>query len=357
MEEKRLLRITGKVQETPETFTFTLEPADGRPYDYRPGQYLSLIFDKNGREARRAYSFSTCPGVDVLPAITVKRVVNGEYSNHLIKHAVPGDTLRTTSANGRFLLPERGVDTIVYVAAGSGITPVMGHLKCLLAAKKTDKKAKASKILLLYASRDSRSTIFKAQIDRWIADFPGRFECIYFFSREKDAAHALFRHLNNGLFEQMLLRYFGGGITTRHKKNTLFYLCAPTALMRMAAMTLRVLDFPDGSIIKETFVPDKNLPSRVVNPLVTHTIVAMGNDERIEFQTFGGETILGAALRQGIALPYSCKSGICLSCLAKCVQGEVDVAFSDQTRREGPGAMINTCIGYAVSERVEIVYQ
>lgn len=357
MEEKRLLRITGRVQETPEAYTFTLEPADGRPYDYRPGQYLSLIFDRNGREERRAYSFSTCPGVDDLPAITVKRVVNGEYSNRLIKRAEPGDTLPATPANGRFLLPERPVDTLVYLAAGSGITPVMGHLKCLLAAKKTGTKAKAPKILLLYASRDSRSTIFKAQIDRWIAEFPGRFECTYFFSREKDVAHALFRHLNNGLFEQQLLRYFGAAVTARHKKSTLFYLCAPTALMRMATMTLRVLDFPDDSIIKETFVPDKNLPSRVINQNVTHTIVATGNNERIEFQTFEGETILGAALRLGIALPYSCKSGICLSCLAKCVQGEVDVVFSDQTRREGPGAMINTCIGYAVSERVEMDYQ
>ncbi len=354
MELRRRLRILSKTLETGDSATFVLEPADGSPLHYQPGQYLTLLFQSNGQEKRRAYSFSTCPGIDALPAITVKRVVNGEFSNYLLRHVQPGDLLDTIEPNGLFLLPEKRVDTIFFIAAGSGITPVFSQLKMLLKAQ--DQAHRNTKIVLYYANRDSRNTIFKTQIDRWIAEYPGRFKCIYFFSREKNANHALFRHLNNELLEQLLLAHFQGKITTRQRRNTWFYLCAPRALMRMARMTLRTLDFPDEHIRQETFLPETRLPERIMDTSKTHTIYAQGKNEQIEFQTFEGETILNAALRQGIALPYTCKSGVCFTCLAKCTAGEVEVAFVDSTLREGPGSMVNTCIGYAVSERVELEF-
>lgn len=358
MEQKRRLCIIAKTWETADTATFTLEPADDLPFHYKPGQYLSLVFQTNKGEKRRAYSFSSCPDVDVLPAITVKRVPNGEFSNWLLRHAKPGDLLTATEANGRFLLPEKQPDTIFYLVAGSGITPVMSHLKELLRSDRVTQGHPVTKprIILYYANRDSQHTIFKKQIDQWMTEFPDRFECLYFFSREKNAAHALFRHLNNALLEQLLLQHFDGKITACIRRNTLFYLCAPKALMRMAEMTLRVLDFPEKNILKETFVPEANLPVREIDFSKTHDIVAICKNERIEFQTFEGETILNAALRQGIALPYTCKSGVCFTCLAKCVKGEVDVAFVDSTRREKAGDMVNTCIGYAVTQRVELQY-
>lgn len=356
MEEKRRLRIINKVWETDDTATFTLEREDGGSIDYQPGQYISLIFEKKNGEERRAYSFSSCPGADQLPAITVKRVVNGEFSNYLLRHAAPGETLTAAGPHGRFLLPEKMPATVFYIAAGSGITPVMSHLKKLLLSN-GGKPDFSPKIVLYYASRDSRHTIFKAQIDRWIAAFPERFECLYFFSRDSEADHAFYGHLNNGLLEKLIEKHFGGRISRKDKSDTLFYLCAPKAMMRMAEMTLRTLDFPAKNILKETFVAETNLPVRKTDFSRTHTIVAHGKSERIEFQAFEGETILNAALRQGIALPYSCKSGVCFSCLARCVRGEVEMAFSDATSRKGPGQMVNTCIGYAATERVELLYE
>lgn len=356
MEEKRRLRIINKVWETDDTATFTLEQEDGAPVVYRPGQYISLIFEEKNGEQRRAYSFSSCPGVDQFPAITVKRVVNGEFSNYLLMHAAPGQTLAAVGPHGRFLLPEKMPGAIFYIVAGGGITPVISHLKKLLLSN-AGKPDFLPKIVLYYANRDSRHTIFKTQIDRWIAAFPERFECLYFFSREKQADHALFRHLNNGLLEELLKEHFSGKSGKKERENALFYLCAPKAMMRMAEMTLRALDFPAKNILKETFVAETNLPVRKTDFSKTHTIVAHGKSERIEFQAFEGETILNAALRQGIALPYSCKSGVCFSCLAKCIGGEVEMAFSDAINRKGPGNMINTCIGYAVTERVELLYE
>ena len=354
MEQRRRLRVVSRIRETYDTYTFVLEPADDLgALNYQPGQYLTLLFQSNSREKRRAYSFSTCPDVDTLPAITVKRVVNGEFSNYLLQHVQAGDFLDAIEPNGLFLLPETPMDTLFFIAAGSGITPVFSQLKMLLYRNHPP----AKKIVLYYASRNGADTIFKEKIDAWMAEFPERFECIYFFSREKHAAHSMFRHLNNELLEELLKTFFQGTIRPAQRRNTWFYLCAPVPLMRMARMTLRTLDFSDEHIRQETFQPETRPATRIRDTSITHDIVVQGKNERIEFQTFEGETILDAALRQGIALPYTCKSGVCFTCLARCTGGEVDVAFTEATKREGPGAMVNTCIGYAVSGQVELSYE
>lgn len=351
MDTRRRLRIVEKRWETPDTASFTLEVADDAgPLSYRPGQFLSLIFEVNGREKRRAYSFSSNSAAGEKPVITVKRVVNGEFSNHLLDHFEPGDWLETAGVAGQFTLPDPLPGHLVYVAAGSGITPVFSHLKSLL------KGPKGPKILLVYANRDSENTIFKSQIDRWLSDFPGRFTCRYFFSREKHAAHAVFGHLNNANLEDLLRDYFRPQFSARERRRTAVFLCAPLAIMRMARMTLRLLDFPDERIYQEVFQAPANLSLRALHREIKHRILVTRSGEHLEFQTFEGETILNAALRQGIELPYTCKAGVCLTCLAKCVRGNVEVVFTEIIRREGPGSMVNTCIGYASSEEVELSF-
>lgn len=353
MEQKRHWRISSKNRETPDSVTLSLEPADGLPVAYSPGQYLPLIRTINGREERRAYSFSSCPGLDQLPAITIKRVPNGQFSNWLVQESQPGDLLLSAAPAGQFVLPAQPPRHLIYLAAGSGITPIFSHLKQLLELGHFPKTS----IALFYANRDSANTIFKKQIDHWARTVPGRFSCTYFLSREKAVENALFRHLGNALFEREILRVLGGKLPPNMLKNTQIYLCAPAALMRMAQMTLGVLDFPKENIHQETFVPERQQPLRAIDPSQTHHIVVTDQKgTRLEFDIYAGETILNGALRQGIDLPYTCKAGVCLSCLARCVQGIVDVQFVEQVRREGPGVLINTCIGYPVSPTVELAF-
>lgn len=349
MEHLRHLRVLGKYWETPDAATFTLAPEDGQAYPYQPGQYLSVVREINGVEKRRAYSFSSCPGVDKFPAITVKRIPNGEFSNWLLEKVQPGDVLRTGAPAGRFLLPEKPPRHLAYLAGGSGITPVVSHLKALFAS------SAGLPVTLLYANRDREHTIFKDQITRWTAEYAHRFQCIWLFSRDKAAPDALHGHLNNALFESQITQMFGGKISRADRLGTHFFLCAPNALMRMARMTLRVLDVPETHIHQETFLPDTRLPKRPLDTSKTHRIIV--NDRtggRVEFDIYAGETILNGALRQQIALPYTCKSGVCLSCLAQCRRGEVELDFVENTRREGPGGIVNTCIGYAVTAEVEL---
>lgn len=351
MEKKWRWRVAEKRQETPQAVTLQLELLEGGPIAYQPGQYLPVVRTFHLREERRAYSFSSCPGVDALPAITVKRIPNGLFSTWLVQQVREGDVLESAEPAGRFLLPEQKPGRLLYVAAGSGITPVLSHLKAIF-----QKKDWATvPVRLLYANRDSEHTIFKKQIDAWIARWPERFWVTYFFSGEKGGAHAEHAHLNNGLFEKHLLAFIGGQTRSSSRRELHTFLCAPMPLMRMARMTLRALGFPEERIHQETFTPDVRLRSREIDLSRRHRIVVTLRDgQRKEFETFEGETILQGALRQGVSLPYTCKSGVCLSCLARCVRGEVDVNFVEQTKREGPGAWVNTCIGYAVSEVVEL---
>lgn len=354
MEQIRRIRILEKRWETNDAATFTLTPDDGCDLDYLPGQYLSLIRTIHGVEKRRAYSFSSCPGVDPHPAFTVKRIPNGEFSNWLLRDVQPGDVLQTGAPAGRFLLPDAAPKRLFFLAAGSGITPVFSHLKALLAASRFPDVP----VVLFYANRSSVQTIFKPALDRWIVEYPGRFSCTYFFSQEKNAPHALFRHLNNALFEEQLLHIFGGPISRADRAGAHFFLCAPQALVRMARMTLRTLDFPEEQLHQEVFIPAVPPPVAVVDPTKTYQVMATGSDgQRVVFQIFGGETILNGALRQGIALPYTCKSGVCFTCLARCIRGRIELRFGDQNRTEGPGALVNTCIGYPLTGAVEIVYE
>lgn len=354
MEQKRHWRIISKKQETPDTVTLHLEPADDLPVSYRPGQYLPIIRTLNGREERRAYSFSSCPELDNSPTITVKRVPNGRFSNWLVQESQAGDLLRSAAPAGQFVLPEKAPGHLVYLSAGSGITPVFSHLKKLLELNHFPK----TPVALFYANRDSANTIFKKQIDQWVRKFPARFSCTYFLSREKTVEHALYHHLGNALFEKVLLQTFAGRLTRNILSNTQIYLCAPVALMRMAQMTLGMLNFSKENIHQETFIPERQQPLRTIDPSQTHHIVVTSPaGARTEFDIFAGETILNGALRQGIDLPYTCKTGVCLSCLARCVRGVLEIQFVEQTRREGPGALVNTCIGYAVSPEVELVYE
>ncbi|MCC6412579.1 MAG: ferredoxin--NADP reductase [Saprospiraceae bacterium] len=347
MEHVRQFTVVGKKLETTDSVTLTLQPVDGLPFTYQPGQYLSFVFQSATGDQRRAYSFSTCVGVDALPQVTVKRVVNGAYSTQLVRETEVGDTVFAAGPSGLFTLPKPLPSTIIYLCAGSGITPVMSHLKYLLEVETNAKPH----IVLFYANRTAAQTIFKKQLDTLAAAHPDRFTLIYIFSRESGEKQALHGHMNNALFEQLLKKHVGA---SRIRRGAMAYLCAPTALIRMGAMTLRLLDMPDENIRREVFVPDNRLTLRTVDKSKTHTIRLSGNPEPISFETYEGETILNAALRQGIALPYTCKSGVCFTCLAKCIKGEVDVAFFDAVKREGPGQMVNTCIGYAVSKEVEI---
>ncbi len=350
MDAYRRLRVVEKYQETEDVFTFVLEPADGLPYPYESGQFATLIFTVNGKERRRAYSFSTAPGQDPFPAITVKRIPNGEFSNYLIHHIQPGDELNALDATGQFTLQHlRPADQqLFFIAAGSGITPIYSLIKTLLY------QDHAPLLTLFYANRSAADTIFKTSIDTLLAHFPDRFQCVYIFSKEQHPTPPhLQSHLNNGLLEALTGQY-----ALFPKEALSFYLCAPEALLRMSEITLRYLGFDSTQIHKEIFTPkpvDAHfLPE--INTSVRRRVSTSGKQYNHHFEVFEGETILDGALRQGILLPYNCKAGVCTACTALCTSGVVKMLYNGSVRIGKAGERVYTCIGYAESGKVDLMF-
>ena len=150
--------------------TFVLERTDGESLEYAAGQFLTFLKEINGREVRRSYSMSSAPAVDAYPAITIKRVANGEISRFWLDQVKIGDVFNCLPASGRFVLtpaPATQKD-VVLIGAGSGITPLFSILKQVLTEEV------GSSVTLLYANRNDGHALFVDQINDWQRRFPDR---------------------------------------------------------------------------------------------------------------------------------------------------------------------------------------
>jgi ring-1,2-phenylacetyl-CoA epoxidase subunit PaaE len=325
------LRVADIRPEAHNTKTILVERTDS-PLTYQAGQFLTLLVHIRGRELRRSYSFSSTPGIDPIAAITVKRVPNGEVSRYLLDHVQVGDILHTLPPAGRFTLDE-AAHSLVFIAAGSGIVPIFSLLKAALTQRYL------SRIILITQQHDHLSSCFSAQIHALVNEYgENRLRWIEWLS-VRDG------RLNNWLLEEW--------IRTLQPRFHLpvFYLCGPPAFMRMAQFTLRLMGFSDARIKKENFTVEY-VPSP---PLLTDTtskrVTILQNDSSLHFQATWPDTILQAAERHHISLPYSCRGGRCSTCTAKCLSGKVKMTINEVlTEKDLQDGLVLTCVGYAETD-------
>lgn len=335
--------ITKMIAETSDASTFVLQPADGLPISYHAGQFLTLIFNRNGREVRRSYSFSSTPGVDERISITVKRVHNGEISRLLLDYYKTGDRLTTIEPAGMFVLPADldQEQTVFLIAAGSGITPVFSLLKQLLY------QTRILNIVLLYQNHAADDTIFRGALGELSEQCSDRLKWLDFISIS-NTAH---KKLTNDYLELLIQQNL-----SRQAVNPLFYICGPASFMRMCQYTIRIMGFGESQIRKEYFVIDAPPAPPLIKDVQNREVVLHTGGEIIRYQTQYPSSILQSALDNNIALPYSCKGGRCSACAARCVKGEVIMSMNDVlTDEDIASGLVLTCVGYAVTD-VELEY-
>ncbi len=331
--------------ETPDTKTFHLRNMDNETIPYQSGQFLTLISIANGEEIRRSYSLSSSPIADDLMSITVKRVANGAISRWLCDHIQVNDILHALKPTGRFVLPKPydSIKHYFFIVAGSGIAPVFSMIKTL---RQTGFRGQMT---LIYQSKNPKNTIFYDKIAAY-TERVKNLNIYYFFSRPIDDTPPA--HLNKDILSSLIGKHFRD-----EKRQAAFYVCGATTFMRMATMTLHFLDFTDKQIHQEDFViptfqedvalQDFGKPTRLTIHFQSKTFKI-----DVPFK----KTLLDAALDNQIPLPYSCKGGVCTTCLCKTVKGKVvmpanDKLFESEILR---GATLS-CIAYADTEIVEIV--
>jgi ring-1,2-phenylacetyl-CoA epoxidase subunit PaaE len=328
--ENWILRVAGIVEETADMKTIFLERRSGEPIQYQAGQFLTLLFTFRGHELRRSYSFSTTPGVDAVPAITVKRVPNGEISRHMLDHLRVGDALTTLPPAGRFTISDRDRRALVFIAAGGGLVPVFSLLKQLL------RERPGAHPHLLTQQHNEASSPFRATLARMDLNWT-----------------EMLTTRDGRLTKDKLVDWV---LAARLPPATWFYLCAPSDFMRMVHITLRTMGFRDEAIRREHFTVGHIPPAPPVFDATPKTVTIRAAVDR-EFVVTWPDSILTAAIRQGVPLPYSCRAGRCSSCVALCRRGRVRMTNNEVlTDKDVARGLVLTCVGYAETD-VELDYR
>ncbi len=331
------LKVRKIIRETKDAATILLEPENGKPIVYEAGQFLTFIFDRGAQEIRRSYSFSSAPGIDEIPAITVKRITNGEISRFLLDHLRRGDILTALPPSGRFTLETdaRLSRQIIFISAGSGITPVFSLLKKIVRGEPLTKN------LLIYQNHDEQSILFGKPLRALEKNHPDQLKWINLLSRPQKHRHASHR-LNNFLLEKLVSTH------QSTDREMLFYLCGPPAFMRMAWFTLKLMGFKDEQIRKENFTIEYVPPPPLITDTSPKEVILHYRQQTFRFTVSYPNNILQAALNQGIELPYSCRGGRCSTCTAKCLKGKVKMSINEVlTDKDMQNGLVLTCVGYA----------
>jgi len=302
---------------------------------YEAGQFITLVERPGDQEIRRSYSICTSPlGREPL-AIGVRRMPNGYFSRKLFDEIKEGDSVYCTGAAGFFRLPEKisGGEKLVMFAAGSGITPVISLIRTVLLMNEE------TKIELIYSNHRQESTAFFHELRTLLKQYPDRLHIHFLFSVSSDLRRA---RLNPDLLSGFMERW------KNEAGKLYFYVCGPESYMRMIIFHLREEGFPADRIKKEDFNPgNKKIAGKVPADQSTHEVILEWKNRVFRFPVQYPDTILRAASRSGLHLPYSCETGKCGSCAVKCLEGKVWLSNNEVLlEKELSEGLILTCTGY-----------
>jgi ring-1,2-phenylacetyl-CoA epoxidase subunit PaaE len=333
--------------------SFDVPPDLRETFRFEPGQYLTLRAWVGGSELRRSYSICAAPGE--APRVGVRRVPGGAFSNWLHDTLKPGDTVDVMEPQGRFghALVQAGWPAaagrhLLAVAGGSGITPILSVLK---AARAADDRTRCT---LLYGNRGAASTMFKEELEDLKNRHLTRLALHTVFSRE-----VVDTPLNTGRLDAdklaTLLRLSGPVDEA--------WVCGPHAMNDEVEAALRGAGIEAARIHVERFgIPPTEADAQLHAPqpgdatTARVTVVRDGLSREVAFQP-GDASILEAARRAGLDLPYSCRSGVCATCRAKLLQGQVrmDRNFALEGSDLAAGFVL-TCQSHPTSDRVVVSF-
>lgn len=348
------LKVREVVKETPDTVTIYFEQPE--PYlDYKPGQYLTVILEIDGKEVRRSYSLCTSPFVDPHPGITVKRVDKGLVSNYLNDHIRPGKTINIMKPLGNFTLDfhSKNARQLVMIAGGSGITPIMGIAKSLLINEPQ------SKVSLLFCSRSEEGIIFKKALENLESQYGPRFQVTHQLSKPSASWTGSKGRLNH----TVLANYLDSAID-KNAEATHFFLCGPEGMMEIAMDLLAERKENPERIHKESFYSDLDAKEKSMQasgqlaPSLTRDIEVVLEGKTHHFDVPAGKTILEAGLDKDLDMPYSCQSGLCTACRGRLVSGKVDmIEDAGLSPSEIAQGYILCCSSKPASDNIKIIIE
>jgi len=313
------LRVTAVERLTEAAVAVTLRPPPELAplYSFLPGQYLTVRRVIDGEELRRSYSI--CASLDDgALRIGIKRVPGGRFSTWATTALAAGEMLETMPPQGSFVFqPDPATArTVVGIAAGSGITPILSIARTLLV------REPRSRFILIYGNRSTGEVMFRAALEDLKDRHLARFSVLHVLSREASELAALHGRLDEPRIRALLPGLAPPGAVAAA------YLCGPAGLPEAATAALVGLGMTPQSIHVERFTPAEGAPARPPArltddaPAVARLRLTLDGITR-ELSMAEGETVLEAGLRAGIDVPWSCRGGMCCSCRARITEGAV----------------------------------
>ena len=311
-------RVEKVVPETEDAATLVIRPGWGWRWDHRPGQYIGIGIEVDGRFQWRSYSVSSPTKQDGRTiAITVRAMPEGLLSSHLVNGLEPGTIVRLASPEGDFTLPDPPPARILFLVGGSGVTPVMSMLRTL------DRRGSMPDVVLHYSSPTPARMIFRDEL----LDLEGRHDGLRFHQLHTDT---------DGVLD---LADLDGLCPDWRERET--WACGPGPML---------------DAISEHF-ERAGLEERLH---VERFSLQLGGDGgeggKLTFRNSGKEieadgatTLLEAGEQAGVGMPYGCRMGICHTCTVTLVSGTIrDLRNGDELGQ--PNEPVQTCVTAAVGD-------
>lgn len=349
------LEVADIRRETRDAVVVTLSPRaeDRDAFDFTQGQYLTFRRIFEGEELRRSYSI--CAGRDEgVLKVGIKKVEGGAFSTWANDELKPGDLLEAMPPMGAFhvpLEPERGRNYLGF-AGGSGITPVLSLIKTTLA------REPRSRFTLIYGNRSINSIMFREELEDIKNIYLDRFSIVHVLESEAQDIDLFSGRIDT----EKCSRLFKGWIDI--KAVDLAYICGPEPMMLAIAASLREHGLRDDQIKFELFASAPRRARHVAKTTSSNdraetckaTITLDGTTRIIEMPK-RGQSILDAALGASLEAPYACKAGVCSTCRAMVLEGDVEMetnhALEDYEVKRG---YVLTCQCYPISDSVVVSY-
>ncbi len=327
-------------------------------YRFLPGQHVGLRTHIGGQEVRRTYSICSS-AIDRHLRIGVRVHDNGSMSQHLASRLRPGDSIDVLTPTGRFFIePDpSAARTYCAFAGGSGITPILGILKNLLAQEPH------SRFILFYSNRTTSTIMFAEELLALKDRYPARLSLYFLLSREPQEVE-----LFNGRLDRDKITLLSRQVFDPRQTDA-FLLCGPGDMIESVRETLIGLGVDAARIHTERFANDmpagapridaaaQPRPKRETAQAIAQITITMDGRQRSFAMLDDDPTVLDAAERIGMELPYSCRAGVCSTCRAKVTRGSVEMATNYALEPwEVQAGFILCCQARPTSGELEITY-
>ncbi|WP_321446955.1 1,2-phenylacetyl-CoA epoxidase subunit PaaE [uncultured Cohaesibacter sp.] len=350
------LEVTDVRRETRDAVVLTLkpDPADAEAFAFTQGQYLTFrrMFDQE--ELRRSYSI--CAGLDEgCLKVGIKRVEGGAFSTWANEELKVGDHIDAMPPAGRFFtqIDPAAEKNYLAFAGGSGITPVLSIIKTVLA------REPKSNVTLVYANRQMSSIMFREELEDLKNMYLGRLSVIHILKSEGQEIDLFTGRIDDEKLDALFNLWIEADSV-----DTAF-ICGPEPMMLTIAENLRKHGISDEQIKFELFATSQ--PGRARKQVVSKKASVTRNSCAVSVTLDGatrsftmpkdGNSILEAAITNNMDAPFSCKAGVCSTCRARVLEGEVEMAVNHALEDyEVKAGYVLSCQCAPVSDKVVLSY-